>query len=931
MNCTDCRLHTTCRNVLQMGKGLKTARIMIVQESPTELENSRKEYMLGRAGKMLKTALQEVGIDLEDCYFTSIVKCSTPEDRPPLPDEVKACKDYLMAEIDIIKPEIIIPTGNMSMKALMGVTGITKQRGKVTEKGGIKYFPIVHPNMVLKNPTHMDAFSEDIITLSSVLNGTEIEGRANYKQDRVYGDTYEDAIAEIKRLLALPSGTAIAIDLESTKANPYKSYVTMSANAKRLHPESERVKISAIGFSDSSGYGSAIPLYHRENTMSGNQIGTVVKFLRFLLEREDIEWVTQNGKFEIKWLRKQLDIQVSNVMWDTMLMHYLAITEEKGTHDLGTFSWLYTDMGGYDSALNDVAPKGKDKGNYDLIPWDILKKYLADDCDVTYRVYEKWRPLIEDDEEFYWLWNNIMIPATYTFANIEGNGAKIDRKWLEHLQDSYPKEIQRIEDKLRNYSEVVEMEREWQELWEERCYIGSIKKADRTPEQDEKFIKNKKYDPNGKKDGVLVDGTKFNFGSNAQLGELFFNRLGLKTVVLTDKGNPSTNDDSLKYMLNQHEICKTIMEYRKVNHLYNNFVSGMEEHMSDTDFVHGNYNLHGTVTGRLSSNEPNMQQMPRKSNDPLSFQYWNDIKKLFVSRYGDDGVMVQFDYSQLELRILAVFSQDSNLIDLYRSGADLHKAVASDAFGVPIDEITKDQRTASKKIQFGVVYQESAKGLSEDLRAEGIDMSVQECERFIEAYFNKYPKVDKWIKGIKKHAKRYKQVKTLTNRIRRLPTIDSIDQRVASEAERQCVNSPIQSTGSDCTLMSLILIDNWLQETNKKSKLAITVHDSLVIDCHKSEVVEVSKKVKHIMENLAEYNEFFSFLGDVPIVSDMEIGYSYAESFECSIEEIEEHGVDGYLEQQIAKSKKKEQEVFKEVEDNGGSIPPYVTEYWNSK
>jgi DNA polymerase I-like protein with 3'-5' exonuclease and polymerase domains len=344
--------------------------------------------------------------------------------------------------------------------------------------------------------------------------------------------------------------------------------------------------------------------------------------------------------------------------------------------------------------------------------------------------------------------------------------------------------------------------------------------------------------------------------------------------------------------------------------------------------VHPNYNLHGTVTGRLSSDEPNAQQFPRKISDFMLFQYWHEIKNLFVSRFGADGVIVQFDYSQLELRILAVFSQDENLIALYRSGADLHKAVAADAFGIDISEVTKDQRTASKKVQFGIVYQESAKGLSEDLRAEGIDMSVEDCEKFIRKYFARFPKVQKWINETKRFAKRNKYVKTLTNRIRHLATIDSIDRSVASEAERQAVNAPIQSTGSDCTLMSLIQIHRYLKETGKRSVICITVHDSIVLDCPKDEVLEVSAKVKHIMENLAEYNEFYKFLGDVPIVSEMEIGYSYGEAFECSIGQLEEQGIDGFLQAKLTEKKAKEAKAYKEAEEKGISIPKYVHGYW---
>lgn len=207
-------------------------------------------------------------------------------------------------------------------------------------------------------------------------------------------------------------------------------------------------------------------------------------------------------------------------------------------------------------------------------------------------------------------------------------------------------------------------------------------------------------------------------------------------------------------------------------------------------------------------------------------------------------------------------------------------------------------------------------------------MSVKECERFIEKYFARFPKVQKWIRSIKNHAKRHKFVKTLTNRIRHLPGIDSTDRSIASEAERQAVNAPIQSTGSDCTLMSLILINKWLKENRMRSVICITVHDSIVLDCPKDEVMVVAAKVKHIMENLAEYNEFYKFLGDVPIVSEMEIGRSYGESFECTLEDLEEYGIDGLLDMCEAKKKAKEKEAFEKAEKEGVTIPPYVHGYW---
>lgn len=928
--CTNCKRHSVCKNPMQLGNGMKTARIMVVQESPYESENMRSKYMGGRAGKMFNAALGEVGIDVDDVYFTSLVKCSIPGDDLPTTEEVKACQEYLFAEIDVIDPEIIVPTGNLSMKALMGLTAITKHRGKVVlGEDNRKYLPILHPGMVLKQPKYLDMFSEDMITLGQVLNGGEVTSRPAMKKERRYCETYEDAVDEIKRLMALPAGSRLVIDLETTKANPFISEVTMSTRMRSQYPDSARNKICAIGFSDRAGYGSAIPLYHRQNRMSGNQIGTIIKFIRWLLERDDLEIVGQNNKFELKWLKWQLDIIVETMVWDIMLMHYLGVTEEKGTHGLDDFAWQYTDMGGYDAPLNKVKPTGEDEGNYDLIDWDILKVYLADDCDCTFRGFNVFEPIITQNEDFKWLWDNIMVPGYYTLHDIECTGIFVDTKWLEKVEQTYPVEIARIEEKLHQFPEVLEMEREWQSMWQERVRLGAIKKADRTKEEHENFEKWSKYNP-------AKGGCKFNFGSTQQLGELLFNRIGMTTEILTDKGNFSTNDDSLKSMRTQHPICAVLMEFRKVNHLYNNFIAGMRAYLDDRSIIHPSYNLHGTVTGRLSSADPNAQQFPRKCNDPMLFQYWNDIKKLFISRFGDDGIIVQYDYSQLELRILAVFSQDENLIELYRSGADLHKAIAALAFGVPIEQVTKDQRTASKKLQFGIVYQESPAGLSEDLAAEGIKMSVAECEKFIANYFKRFPRVQKWVDHIKKFAKRNKYVRTLTGRLRNLPAVDSVEKSIANEALRQAVNAPIQSTGSDCTMMSLIEINKWLKETGKRSVICITVHDSIVLDCPKDEVVEVSTKVKHIMENLAQYNSKYEFLGDVPIVSECEIGYSYGDSFELkdfegTMSRISNEGVDVVLRELIAKKHEKELEEYAKAEKDGRTIPKYVEGYWNKE
>ncbi len=597
MNCSKCGLSATCAKPVQLGNGTSGAKVMVVQESPFISENMRGQYMGGRAGKLFRAALSEVGVSVDDIYYTAVVKCSTPDDRLPTNTEAKICQDYLFAEIEVVKPQVIIPTGNLSLKYLMGLTGITKHRGKVTVKNGISYLPIISPNLVLKQPKYMDMFSEDMITLGSLLSGESVTGRPDINLERTYCDTYEQCVKEIRRLMELPSGSRLVIDLETTKTNPFLDKVVVSTATKNKYPESERNKIVAIGFSDRPGFGSAIPLYHRQTRLSGNQIGTVVKLIRILLERDDLEIITQSGKFELKWLRHQLDILVKTAKWDTMLMHYLGVTEEQGTHGLDDFAWQYTSMGGYDNELNSVKPKGIDEGNYDLIPWDILKVYLAGDCDCTFRAFDVFYPRIMESEDFKWIWENLMVPGYYTIHEIECNGIHTNVSWLDKISKTYPVELARLSDKLHEYPEVLAMERESAERWAERVAIGGIAKSQRTEEEQFKFEKYKKYDPS-------KGGWGINFGSVKQLGELLFNRIGLHTNILTDTEAPSTNDDSLKYMMPQHSICKRLMEWRKINHLNNSFVASLYSHLDKNGLIHPSYGLHGTVTGRMSSTEP---------------------------------------------------------------------------------------------------------------------------------------------------------------------------------------------------------------------------------------------------------------------------------------------------------------------------------------
>ncbi len=314
-------------------------------------------------------------------------------------------------------------------------------------------------------------------------------------------------------------------------------------------------------------------------------------------------------------------------------------------------------------------------------------------------------------------------------------------------------------------------------------------------------------------------------------------------------------------------------------------------------YVSNGFLSHNTVTSRLSSEDPNAQNFPRKSNDPKEFKYHYGPKKLFVSRFGKDGIILQFDYSQLELRVAAIFSNDSGLMSAYREGKDLHIFVASRVHGIPESEVTDDQRTAAKAVGFGLLYGKGARSLAQDMGVE-----LDEAERFIEAYFAEFPGMKVWIEETKKQVKKEKFVETLAGFTRRLAGVDSTDRGIYSDAMRQAINSPIQGTGANMTLMSIILINRMFKKKKLKSVLAITVHDSIVADVHVSEFEIVFKIMKHVMENLP-----FSWI-TVPIVAEAEIGRDYGTLVGLDkLEDLAEYeDIFDYIDKNVAKKKEKD-------------------------
>ena len=891
--CNGCSYAENCNTPCMLGTGEENAKIMIVQDYPDEVDDEKCYPFSGKSCIKIRKSMDRRGIDTDNIFWTSLIKCY-PDKADPKQAQVKLCQDLINAEVEVVDPEIIVCMGALATK-WAGITGaLTKIRGNAQEieicgKKRI-VLPTMHPRMVAIKPLYKTYILQDLDTLKALCdNGIAESEGVDYK----YGETLEDCLILIDDLYQ--NAKELSFDIETTGKSPYMEWS----------------KIVSISFSMKERTGCTIPLYKHDSPLKKWETGCVVKAIRKLLAKPGVQKIAQNGKFDMEWLDFWLDIPVVEFTFDSQFGHYLTVSEELGTQDLKSQAWQFTDMGGYDNELDEYRNKLSDgegvdsRFNYDRIPWDILKKYAAGDADVTLRVKHIYEKDIEDNPEWKVVLEDIMMPASYALMEVEENGMMMDMEIAKKYIKTYKAEINRITERLESYPEVLELEREKRQLFLEREQIKLIPKKDRTPAEQEKFEKYKKYED-----------YKFNWNSSIQLAELLYDRLGLVTTVMTDTGKPSTNEDAMNEIREQHEIPDLLLELRKVTTLNNMFIVKLPTLVDKNNIIHPSFNITGTVTGRMSSENPNQQQLPRPAENPLLFQYQNEIKSLFCSRFGRNGCIMNADYSALEMRIACVISGDETLLHAFQSGADLHKSTASLVWGVPIDKVSKEMRTNAKSVNFGIIYGKSGVTFAKDLfydpsgknpkKTDDWDSAKAEGMKLVEDYLNTFSGLKKWLNNTKKFANKYGYVKTMFGRRRRLPDLKSRVPSLKTSAERQAINAPIQGTGSDLTLLSIISINKKLKENGFKSLLICTVHDSIVFDVYIPELPEVAKMVKNTMEHIHEpYIDT-----EVPIISEIEVGRSYGTMFECELEDVENlntvESFDKWVHQNSIKKYKKE-------------------------
>lgn len=481
----------------------------------------------------------------------------------------------------------------------------------------------------------------------------------------------------------------------------------------------------------------------------------------------------------------------SNVCDDSMLRAYIA-DPSKSNYSIETLcsAFLKTEL--VNNSASQLSLFDEDDKN--------RTEYLGKCAAAVYLLNEKLKKVLEENsqEELY---KNVELPLSRVLANMQLRGFMADREALESFSD-----------KLRLTIDVLTSE----------IYTHA--------------------------------GEEFNINSPKQLGEILFNKLGLKNGKKTKSGY-STSVDVLEKLRDDHPIINLILEYRHLTKLKSTYCDGLVPLISaQTHRIHSVFNQTSTVTGRISSTEPNLQ------NIPIRTELGREIRKMFIAKPG--YVLVDADYSQIELRVLASIADDENMINAFLSGEDIHAVTASNVFDIPLDEVTPDQRRSAKAINFGIVYGMGAFSLAQDLK-----ISVKQAEAYIESYLNKYSGVKKYMEEIKEKARSEYKVSTLLNRIRYIPELKSPNFQTKMFGERVALNAPIQGTAADIIKIAMIRTDERLIKEGLASRLILQVHDELIVEAREDEVEQVKNILKEEMEGAMTLK--------VPLTVEMESGHSW--------------------------------------------------------
>ena len=554
-------------------------------------------------------------------------------------------------------------------------------------------------------------------------------------------------------------------------------------------------ELVGISISFNAGEGFYIPIKHNDESIIQLPLEDVINELKPLLENSERKIIGQNIKFDKNILMKY-GLKIASIKNDTMMMSYV-LDASATRHNLDALASYY--LGYKTSTYEDVAGKGAKQISFDDVPIDIATNYAAEDADITLRLYEELSPKLKNIESLNKLNEEIEIPLIEVLSDMERNGAILNAKVLNAQSKDLEERIIRLE--------------------------------------------NKAY---------KLAGEEFNLGSTKQLREIFFDKLNYRVIKKTPGGQPSTDEKVLAELAEEYELPKVLLEHRTLSKLKSTYTDRLPNQISSlSGKVHTSFHQAVTTTGRLSSSDPNLQNIPIRTEDGRR------IRQAFEPSNGNK--FISADYSQIELRVMAHLSKDPGLLSAFQEGEDVHSKTASEVFNVGIEDVSSDLRRNAKAINFGLIYGISAFGLGKQL---GITRNL--AAEYMAMYFEKYPGVKQYMESTKESASQNGYVETLFGRRLYLKEINANNALRRQASERAAINAPVQGTAADIMKIAMIRMYQALEKEKSEARIILQVHDELILDTPEKEIDRVIELTTEAMKEAT--------LLDVPLEIDIGIG-----------------------------------------------------------
>ncbi len=859
--CDECPLRVHLPYVTGEGEGEK---VIIIGKAPGQEERSRGRPFVGSAGQVLRGVLNQLDFAPQDVRITNVVKCRPPGNRDPTSKEIECCRPHLEAEIKASPNARLLLLGNVPLHTLTDCKkGITRVRGEWfdtwNERQGLA---TVQPAYIAR-PTGDQYFLDFVADIRAALAGP-----VEYRETEWHMlDTVEAVEAYFAHLGSSP--TVLAWDLETSGYRFYESYIL------------------AMSLSHKEGHGWVIP----EELMHNTDVHFV---LRRVFESPNLLWIGHNAKFDQIFTLQHVG-SYPVLYSDTMMMH-LALDERKGTHDLKTLSRDLCGAPDWESVLWQYLDNRED--TYAKVPRDVLYKYAAFDADYTLRIFNILSPQLDEDNVRK-INEELLVPASWAMMLSEYGGVTVDLDdldvWQVRLEDeleddssALAKEVNQIvrtviNKRLEPYG-AVDM------FWRldiSKYRISWDKKRNRYqrvngPDSLLSWLPDDVTDELVCWRKKLVE-DEFSAGSWQKVGALVYNVLGLEYLAGRDvrtRGQEfSTSSASLEPYAKDYDAIGMVLGLRTKKKLKSTYVDGL--HPDREGRVHPRWKMHATVTGRIGCTDPNVMNIPHEAG----------TRDFFIP--SADHVLVHADYSQAELRLLGAYSAnhtmdlmvqsgesveaarsvalDNFLVKCYRADRDLHTEVTIELYG---DDWGYDERMIAKAFNFGLVYGRSARSI-----AEAFDIPIKEAQAQQQAFFDRMPQVRTFLTHLENSVVTQGELQNCFGRKRRFPYVDSMN---LPDLERQAKNFMMQSTASDCTLMSTVRLTEWFEE-NGWGRVLVFLHDSVLVEVPECAMRLTARKMHEIMTAVP-----VEYIGDlIPLKVDVGVGYAWGQLHDYDVEKGE--------------------------------------------